>query len=178
MLKIHIKNHRKVVSDLPGKIVGFPPPPVTTLTSKCHNFFSIGSLSSLEMHVRQKFSLCLFSQFFLILSVSHYFCLVFGQKRFFWLKFAYIDGKQTNWIFFQNNKKFECFRCFFIPWLYQKLQIWKSYDCSNTRLWWKKLGMFLVFPKKAVIYTKLLLFFGKIRKIPHFFHHRRVFEQS
>ena len=37
------------------------PPPVTALTSKCHNFFSIGSLLSLEMYVRQKFSLCLFS---------------------------------------------------------------------------------------------------------------------
>ena len=56
----YVKNHRKVVSDLPGKIVPFPPP-VITLTSKCHNFFSIGSLSSLEMYVRQKFSLCLFS---------------------------------------------------------------------------------------------------------------------
>ena len=55
----YIKNHPKVVSDLPGKIVGFLP--VTALTSKCHTFFSIGSLLSLEMYVRQKFSLCLFS---------------------------------------------------------------------------------------------------------------------
>ena len=62
-MRAHVKNHRKVVSDLPGKIVPFPPPvmSVITLTSKCHNFFSIGSLSSLEMYVRQKFSLCLFS---------------------------------------------------------------------------------------------------------------------
>ena len=59
------------------------PPPVTALTSKCHNFFSIESLSSLEMYVRQKFSLCLFPKFFLILSVSHHFCLVFGQKTLF-----------------------------------------------------------------------------------------------
>ena len=35
----YVKNHRKVVSDLPGKIIMFPSLPVITLTSKCHNFF-------------------------------------------------------------------------------------------------------------------------------------------
>ena len=63
-----IFNSTKVAHQKPPKGgVGFawknssvPPPPVATLTSKCHNFFSIGSLSSLEMYVRQKFSFCLF----------------------------------------------------------------------------------------------------------------------
>ena len=78
------------------------------------------------MYVRQKFSLCLFSQKKLILSVSHHFWLVFGQKtHFFWLKIAYIDGKQTNKKVFSKNDKFQCFRCFFIPWMYQKLHNWK-----------------------------------------------------
>ena len=138
-----------------------PPPLVTTLTSKCHNFFSIESLSSLEMYVRQKFSLCLFSQNKFDFVCFPLFLPCFWPKNaFFGLKSRILMGnRQTKT--FKKKKNFKCFRCFFIPWLYQKLQIWKSYDCSNTRLWWKKWGIFLIFPKKTVIYTKLLLFLEK-----------------
>ena len=56
---------------------------------------------------------------------------------------------------------FECLRCFYIPWMYQKLQIGTNYDCSNTRRWWGKWRNFRIFSKKPVIYTKLLLFLKK-----------------
>ena len=126
----------------------------------------------------KSFHFVCFLKIFLILSVSHHFCLVFGKKSSFLLKIAYIDGKQTNQKIFKKNEMFECLRCFYIPWLYLKLQIGTNYDCSNTRRWWGKWRNFRIFSKKAVIYTKLLLFFEKIRKFLHFPHHRRVFEQS
>ena len=64
---------------------GFPPPPLTGLSSKCHNFFSIWSLLSLEKYVRQKYSLCLFSKKILSLSVSHHFYSPFSKN---WVLFA------------------------------------------------------------------------------------------
>ena len=70
------------------------------------------------------------------------------KKAFFSQKQGKNGGKQTNSNFFQKNKKFECFRCFFIPWLYQKLRIWKSYDCSNTPMM-GKMEDFSYFSKKS-----------------------------
>ena len=93
-----------------------PPPPLTVLSSKCHNFFSIWPLLRLRKYVRQKFSLCLFSK------KQNWICLFptlftpfFQKLESFLPKIAYIGGKQTNWNFFKTNEMFECLRCFCIP---------------------------------------------------------------
>ena len=76
-------------------------PLITVLSSKCHNFFSIWSLLSLEKYVSQQFSLYLFSKFFWSLSVSHYFLPpFFKQLSIFCLKSCILVGKrQTTKIF-------------------------------------------------------------------------------
>ena len=90
------------------------------MPSKWHNFFFIWPLS---------------------LSVSHpfypLFTPFFQKSWYFSLKLRILVGKRQAKNF-PNKKKFECFRCFCVHGLYQKLEIWKSYDCSNTRPWWKK----------------------------------------
>ena len=58
-------------------------PLLTMLSSKCHNFFSIWFLSSLEKYVRQKFSLCLLSKKHWSLSLSNYFYCLFSKNWFF-----------------------------------------------------------------------------------------------
>ena len=63
VVKTYVKTQRKVMSDSRKFFPKFcPPPPFTVGSSKRYNFFSIGSLLSLEKYVRQKFSLCLFSK--------------------------------------------------------------------------------------------------------------------
>jgi hypothetical protein len=93
-------------------------PLLTGLSSKYHNFFSIWSLLSLEKYVWQKYSLCLFSKRILSLSVSHHFYSPFPKKMSaFCQKLRVLAGnRQTTKKIL--NEKFECFRCFFIRWLY------------------------------------------------------------
>ena len=97
----------------------FPPPLVTGLSSKCHNFFSIWCLLSLEKYVRQKYSLCLFSKkkFELVYLFPTILPSFFKTLSIFCQKLRILMGnRQTKKKFL--NVKFECFRCFFIRWLY------------------------------------------------------------
>ena len=136
--------------------------------------------------MRQKFLLFQTVLFFQICMFPTIFTLFFFFEKNCFFLFKIVNRcsrKQTKWNYVFVNKKF---KCFLIPWLYQRLQNWKSNGCSNTRWWWGKTEDFsYFFPPKAVIYTKWLLFCvnyfffggGGIRKIPRFPHHQRVFEQ-
>ena len=142
----------------------FCPPPrlLQWGSSKLYNFFSIGSLLSLE-----KFSFCLFSEKKLEFVCFPPFLPAFFKKVGLFLpKIAYIDGKQTNQNIFLNDR-FKCLKCFYIPWLYQKLQIGTNYDCSNTRRWWEKWRNFRIFSKKQ-LFTLNYCFFWKNTKISPF----------
>ena len=73
-------------------------PPLTRLSSKCHNFFSIWSLLSLEKYVWQKYSICLFSKKNFECVYFSPILLYFSKKLSPFLpKIAYINGKQTNY---------------------------------------------------------------------------------
>ena len=130
----HVKTQRKVMSLFWDFLQCFPPPPLPDCLKNSITFFLFGLCWVWKSMLTKVFTLSVF-QIFLSLSVSHHFC---PQNAFFWLKIAYIDGKQTNQKYFYKNEIFECLRCFYIPWLYQKLQIGANYDCSNTRRWWGK----------------------------------------
>ena len=103
----HVKTQRKVMSDSRELFVIFcPPPPLLQWgSSKRYNFFSIGSLLSLEKYVRQKFSLCLFSKTFL-----EFVCFppllppFFKRCRHFWLKLRILVGNTQTKIFFKKMK--------------------------------------------------------------------------
>ena len=93
VIKCNVKTQRKVVSLFREFLEGSPV--LTGLSSKCHNFFSIWSLLSLEKYVRQKYSLCLFSKKkHLSLSVSHHFTLVFQKLSPFCPKLRILAGNR------------------------------------------------------------------------------------
>ena len=82
------------------------------------NFFSIWSLLSLEKYVRQKYSLCLFSKKNFEFVCFPPFYHLFSKKWAFFAK-NYVYWWETDKLeIFFFNEKFECFRCFFIRWLY------------------------------------------------------------
>ena len=90
----YVKTQRKVVSLFRDFLESFPPPLLTGLSSKCHNFFAIWSLLNLENYVWQKYSLCLFSKKnFGFVCFHHFFTLLFQKIEFVLPKIAYIGGK-------------------------------------------------------------------------------------
>ena len=93
---LYIKTQQKVVSLFRDFLEGFPPL-LTGLSSKCHNFFSIWSLLSLEKYVRQKYLLCLFSKKKRVCLFPTIFTLLFQKVESFLPKIAYIGEKQTNY---------------------------------------------------------------------------------
>ena len=142
-----VKTQQQVVSLFRDFLQGSPI--LTGLSSKCHNFFSIWSLLSLEKYVRQKYSLCLFSKKIWVCLFPTIFTLLF-QKN--WILFAKncvywreTDKLQKTFL----NKKFECFRCFFIVVLkglnLKRVMIVQAHTRVGEN------GNFLIFPKKGVI---------------------------
>ena len=108
------------------------------------------------------------------------FLLSFFKKiESFFPKIAYIGGKQTNSKKTFLNEKFECFR---ILDAFSSAGCTKSFKFERVMIvqahpWWGKWKIFLIFPQKAVIYTKLLLFLEKLKNF-HFPQHGCVLEQS
>ena len=78
----------------------FRPPPlprsVTTLTSKCHNFFSYGFCWVWKSMSDKSFHFVCFPKNIWNLSVFNLFTYFFQKIEYFLPKIAYISGKQTN----------------------------------------------------------------------------------
>ena len=92
-------------------------PLLTGLSSKCHNFFSIWSLLSSKKYVRQKYPFCLFSKKNWFVCFPPFLLSLFKKLSPFCQKLRILAGnRQTTKKIL--NEKFECFRCFFICWLY------------------------------------------------------------
>ena len=93
-------------------------PLLTGLSSKCHNFFLyLVSVEFGKVCLTKVFTLSVFQKNFEFVCFPP-FLLSFSKKiECFLPKITCIGGKQTNYK--KNlNEKFECFRCFFIRWLY------------------------------------------------------------
>ena len=106
-------------SEILGKILL----PVKWGPSKRYIFFSIKSLLSLKKYVRQKFSFCMFPNGFCGICLSPILFTPSFQKSWSLIAQNCVYWWETDKLKLKKNEKFECFRCFFIPWLYTKLQI-------------------------------------------------------
>ena len=94
----------------------FPPPSLTGLSSKCHNFFSTWSLLSLEKYVRQKYLLCLFSKMFFEFVCFPPFLPCFWPKNaFFGLKSRILMGNRQTKNFFKKIKSLSVLDTFSSP---------------------------------------------------------------
>ena len=104
----YVKNHRKVVSDFAGKnYSSFDPPPVITLTSKCHNFFSLNNHNTFQFKALGAVRLCKsisnpqtfhFFRNVFSLSVSHQYAQFYGENTTIFEK--RVENRQTpkkNW---------------------------------------------------------------------------------
>ena len=65
----------------------------------------------------------------------------FKKSSPFWLKFCILVGNRQTKQMSPKNEKFECFRCFFIPWLHQYFKF-ERVMIVQTRQWWKKSSIF------------------------------------
>ena len=93
-----------------------PPPLLQWESSKRYNFFSIGSLLSLEKYVRQKFSLCQFSK-----NVLKFVCFppflppFFKKCGHFWLKLRILMVNRQTITFFKKMKSLSVSNAFSSP---------------------------------------------------------------
>ena len=81
-------------------------------------FFYLVSVEFGKVCLTKVFTLSVFQKKFWVCLFPTIFTLIFQKIESFLPKIAYIGGKQTNYKNKFLNEKFECFRCFFIHWLY------------------------------------------------------------
>ena len=125
-------------------------PLLTVLSSKCHNFFSILFPLNLENVIRQKFSLCLFST-----SLTS-FC---KKLSLFCQKLRILVGNRQTKNISKKMKSSSVLGPFHPPG-YTKSSKFQRVMIVRTHAM-QKMEEFSFFPKKAVIYIKLLLFLEK-----------------
>ena len=94
------------------------PPLLTGLSSKCHNFFLFGLCWVWKSMLDKSIHFVCFPKKIEFVCFPPFFTLLFQKIASFLPKIVYIGGKQTNYKKQFLNEKFECFRCFFIHWLY------------------------------------------------------------